>query len=98
MEGQAAARPARQAIEEDEIQDREPPVKLWGMDPLFTAHVRLSCYQLTHLKESKTVAGMFFLNVHPVQKAHIVGYIVSIAFNRGQTPRVIYDGESQSPI
>ena len=48
----------------------------WGLDPLFSLHVRVFCAHVHRMRESLRAPGVFFLGEHPVQRACILGVII----------------------
>ncbi|KAG7238187.1 hypothetical protein INR49_031101 [Caranx melampygus] len=54
----------------------EPPSMLWGLDPAFSAFVRLYIGDILQMTESVQVPGIYFYNSHPVYKVDILGTVV----------------------
>uniref|UniRef100_A0A672H8N2 CST complex subunit STN1 n=1 Tax=Salarias fasciatus TaxID=181472 RepID=A0A672H8N2_SALFA len=54
----------------------EPPSILWGLDPLFSAFVRLYVRDILQMAESTQVPGIYFYNLHPVYKVDVLGTVV----------------------
>ncbi|NWT88298.1 STN1 protein, partial [Lanius ludovicianus] len=56
--------------------EEETPSLHWGIDPVFSAFARLYVKDITEMRESKQVPGIFFYNGHPVRQVDIVGIVV----------------------
>ncbi|XP_078499843.1 CST complex subunit STN1 isoform X3 [Lissotriton helveticus] len=54
----------------------EPPVLLWGLDPVFRAFAKLYIKDILELKQSEKVAGVFFYKRHPIKQVDILGIVV----------------------
>uniref|UniRef100_A0A8C5HTS4 CST complex subunit STN1 n=1 Tax=Gouania willdenowi TaxID=441366 RepID=A0A8C5HTS4_GOUWI len=54
----------------------EPSSILWGLDPLFSAFVRLYVSDILHMTESTQVPGIYFYNQHPVYRVDVLGTVV----------------------
>ncbi|NXS37666.1 STN1 protein, partial [Pomatostomus ruficeps] len=54
----------------------ETPSLHWGIDPVFSAFARLYIKDITEMRESKQVPGVFFYNGHPVRQVDVVGIVV----------------------
>ncbi|NXB62824.1 STN1 protein, partial [Struthidea cinerea] len=56
--------------------EEETPSLHWGIDPVFSAFARLYIKDITEMRESKQVPGIFFYNGHPVRQVDVVGIVV----------------------
>ncbi|NXQ37144.1 STN1 protein, partial [Alaudala cheleensis] len=56
--------------------EEEMPSLHWGIDPVFSAFARLYIKDITEMRESKQVPGVFFYNGHPVRQVDVVGTVV----------------------
>ncbi|NXB79397.1 STN1 protein, partial [Donacobius atricapilla] len=56
--------------------EEEMPSLHWGIDPVFSAFARLYIKDITEMRESKQVPGIFFYNGHPVRHVDVVGIVV----------------------
>ncbi|NWY44712.1 STN1 protein, partial [Sylvia atricapilla] len=56
----------------------EMPSLHWGIDPVFSAFARLYIKDITEMRESKQVPGIFFYNGHPIRQVDIVGIVVQM--------------------
>ncbi|NXM52280.1 STN1 protein, partial [Illadopsis cleaveri] len=56
--------------------EEEMPSLHWGIDPVFSAFARLYIKDITEMKESKQVPGIFFYNGHPIRQVDVVGIVV----------------------
>ncbi|NXR61194.1 STN1 protein, partial [Rhadina sibilatrix] len=56
--------------------EEEMPSLHWGIDPVFSAFARLYIKDITEMRESKQVPGIFFYNGHPVRQVDVVGIVV----------------------
>ncbi|XP_040217778.1 CST complex subunit STN1 [Rana temporaria] len=56
----------------------EPPLLLWGLDPVFLSHARLYIKDILELKESNQVSGIFFYKDHPIKQVDILGTVVCV--------------------
>ncbi|RMC11420.1 hypothetical protein DUI87_11539 [Hirundo rustica rustica] len=56
--------------------EEEIPSLHWGIDPVFSAFARLYIKDITEMRESKQVPGIFFYNGHPVRQVDVVGIVV----------------------
>ncbi|NXC03844.1 STN1 protein, partial [Orthonyx spaldingii] len=56
--------------------EEEMPSLHWGIDPVFSAFARLYVKDITEMRESKQVPGIFFYNGHPVRQVDVVGIVV----------------------
>lgn len=54
----------------------EPPVLLWGLDPVFRAFAKLYIKDILELKQSEKVSGVFFYKRHPIKQVDILGIVV----------------------
>ncbi|XP_069467832.1 CST complex subunit STN1 isoform X2 [Ambystoma mexicanum] len=54
----------------------EPPVLLWGLDPVFRAFAKLYIKDILELKQSVKVSGVFFYKGHPIKQVDILGIVV----------------------
>ncbi|NXC79284.1 STN1 protein, partial [Cercotrichas coryphoeus] len=54
----------------------ETPSLHWGLDPVFSAFARLYIKDITEMRESKQVPGIFFYNGHPIRQVDVVGIVV----------------------
>uniref|UniRef100_A0A1A7YUI4 CST complex subunit STN1 n=1 Tax=Iconisemion striatum TaxID=60296 RepID=A0A1A7YUI4_9TELE len=54
----------------------EPPSMLWGLDPLFSAFVRLYVRDILQMTESIQVPGIYFYNLRPIYKVDVLGTVV----------------------
>ncbi|NXQ56623.1 STN1 protein, partial [Anthoscopus minutus] len=63
---------------ESEKCEEEMPSLYWGIDPVFSAFARLYIKDITEMRESKQVPGVFFYNGHPVRQVDVVGIVVQI--------------------
>ncbi|NXL70765.1 STN1 protein, partial [Leptocoma aspasia] len=61
---------------ESEKYEEEMPSLHWGIDPVFSAFARLYIKDITEMRESKQVPGIFFYNGHPVRQVDVVGIVV----------------------
>ncbi|NXH39653.1 STN1 protein, partial [Dicaeum eximium] len=61
---------------ESEKYEEEMPSLHWGLDPVFSAFARLYIKDITEMRESKQVPGIFFYNGHPVRQVDVVGIVV----------------------
>ncbi|NXD19950.1 STN1 protein, partial [Spelaeornis formosus] len=59
-----------------EKHEDELPSLHWGIDPVFSAFARLYIKDITEMRESKQVPGIFFYNGHPVRQVDVVGIVV----------------------
>ncbi|NWZ35326.1 STN1 protein, partial [Brachypodius atriceps] len=56
--------------------EEEMPSLHWGIDPVFSAFARLYIKDITEMRESKQVPGIFFYNGHPIRQVDVVGTVV----------------------
>ncbi|NXA85491.1 STN1 protein, partial [Melanocharis versteri] len=63
---------------ESEKNGEETPSLHWGIDPVFSAFARLYIKDITEMRESKQVPGIFFYNGHPVRQVDVVGIVVQM--------------------
>uniref|UniRef100_A0A8D2NUH1 CST complex subunit STN1 n=1 Tax=Zosterops lateralis melanops TaxID=1220523 RepID=A0A8D2NUH1_ZOSLA len=56
----------------------EMPSLHWGIDPVFSAFARLYIKDITEMRESKQVPGIFFYNGHPIRQVDVVGIVVQM--------------------
>uniref|UniRef100_A0A803VZ56 CST complex subunit STN1 n=1 Tax=Ficedula albicollis TaxID=59894 RepID=A0A803VZ56_FICAL len=56
----------------------ETPSLHWGLDPVFSAFARLYIKDITEMRESKQVPGIFFYNGHPIRQVDVVGIVVEM--------------------
>ncbi|NXU17549.1 STN1 protein, partial [Pardalotus punctatus] len=56
--------------------EEETPSLHWGLDPVFSAFARLYIKDITEMRESKQVPGIFFYNGHPIRQVDVVGIVV----------------------
>uniref|UniRef100_A0A8C3QYT4 CST complex subunit STN1 n=1 Tax=Cyanoderma ruficeps TaxID=181631 RepID=A0A8C3QYT4_9PASS len=56
--------------------EEEMPSLHWGIDPVFSAFARLYIKDITEMRESKQVPGIFFYNGHPIRQVDVVGIVV----------------------
>ncbi|NWW00474.1 STN1 protein, partial [Machaerirhynchus nigripectus] len=56
--------------------EEEMPSLHWGIDPVFSAFARLYIKDITEMRESEQVPGIFFYNGHPVRQVDVVGIVV----------------------
>ncbi|NXN85358.1 STN1 protein, partial [Bombycilla garrulus] len=56
--------------------EEEVPSLHWGIDPVFSAFARLYIKDITEMRESKQVPGIFFYNGHPIRQVDVVGIVV----------------------
>ncbi|KAM4774628.1 CST complex subunit STN1 isoform 1-T4 [Cyanocitta cristata] len=56
--------------------EEETPSLHWGIDPVFSAFARLYIKDITEMRESKQVPGIFFYNGHPIRQVDVVGIVV----------------------
>ncbi|NXB22352.1 STN1 protein, partial [Rhagologus leucostigma] len=61
---------------ESKKHEEETPSLHWGIDPVFSAFARLYIKDITEMRESKQVPGIFFYNGHPVRQVDVVGIVV----------------------
>ncbi|NXC95517.1 STN1 protein, partial [Certhia familiaris] len=61
---------------ETEKYEEEMPSLHWGIDPVFSAFAKLYIKDITEMRESKQVPGIFFYNGHPVRQVDVVGIVV----------------------
>ncbi|NWT54235.1 STN1 protein, partial [Erythrocercus mccallii] len=61
---------------ESKKNEEEMPSLHWGIDPVFSAFARLYIKDITEMRESKQVPGIFFYNGHPVRQVDVVGIVV----------------------
>ncbi|NWI03439.1 STN1 protein, partial [Tichodroma muraria] len=61
---------------ESEKYEEETPSLHWGIDPVFSAFAKLYIKDITEMRESKQVPGIFFYNGHPVRQVDVVGIVV----------------------
>ncbi|NXO72458.1 STN1 protein, partial [Phainopepla nitens] len=61
---------------ESEKYEEEVPSLHWGIDPVFSAFARLYIKDITEMRESKQVPGIFFYNGHPIRQVDVVGIVV----------------------
>ncbi|KAF2981190.1 hypothetical protein EK904_014541 [Melospiza melodia maxima] len=54
----------------------EMPSLHWGIDPVFSAFARLYIKDITEMRESIQVPGIFFYNGHPIRQVDVVGTVV----------------------
>ncbi|NWR03234.1 STN1 protein, partial [Paradoxornis webbianus] len=58
--------------------EEEMPSLHWGIDPVFSAFARLYIKDITEMRESKQVPGIFFYNGHPIRQVDVVGIVVQM--------------------
>ncbi|NXF20206.1 STN1 protein, partial [Rhodinocichla rosea] len=56
--------------------EEEMPSLHWGIDPVFSAFARLYIKDITEMRESIQVPGIFFYNGHPIRQVDVVGTVV----------------------
>nr|XP_021391977.1 CST complex subunit STN1 [Lonchura striata domestica]XP_021391978.1 CST complex subunit STN1 [Lonchura striata domestica] len=61
---------------ESEKYEEEMPSLHWGIDPVFSAFARLYIKDITEMRESIQVPGVFFYNGHPIRQVDVVGIVV----------------------
>ncbi|NWI40848.1 STN1 protein, partial [Picathartes gymnocephalus] len=61
---------------ESKKHEEETPSLHWGIDPVFSAFARLYIKDITEMRESKQVPGIFFYNGHPIRQVDVVGIVV----------------------
>ncbi|NWV49591.1 STN1 protein, partial [Daphoenositta chrysoptera] len=61
---------------ESKKHEEEMPSLHWGIDPIFSAFARLYIKDITEMRESKQVPGIFFYNGHPVRQVDVLGIVV----------------------
>ncbi|NXQ09743.1 STN1 protein, partial [Peucedramus taeniatus] len=61
---------------ESEKYEEEMPSLHWGIDPVFSAFARLYIKDITEMRESIQVPGIFFYNGHPIRQVDVVGIVV----------------------
>ncbi|NXT12220.1 STN1 protein, partial [Prunella fulvescens] len=61
---------------ESEKYEGEMPSLHWGIDPVFSAFARLYIKDITEMRESIQVPGIFFYNGHPIRQVDVVGIVV----------------------
>ncbi|NWT68519.1 STN1 protein, partial [Prunella himalayana] len=61
---------------ESEKYEGEMPSLHWGIDPVFSAFARLYIKDITEMRESIQVPGIFFYNGHPIRQVDVVGVVV----------------------
>ncbi|XP_037995914.1 CST complex subunit STN1 isoform X1 [Motacilla alba alba] len=61
---------------ESEKYEEEMPSLHWGIDPVFSAFARLYIKDITEMRESVQVPGIFFYNGHPIRQVDVVGTVV----------------------
>ncbi|XP_039565263.1 CST complex subunit STN1 isoform X1 [Passer montanus] len=61
---------------ESEKYEEEMPSLYWGIDPVFSAFARLYIKDITEMRESVQVPGIFFYNGHPIRQVDVVGIVV----------------------
>ncbi|XP_066516176.1 CST complex subunit STN1 [Hoplias malabaricus] len=49
---------------------------LWGLDPVFSAYVRLYVKDILQLRESRQVPGIYFYKNHPLFQVDVLGTVV----------------------
>ncbi|NWT32824.1 STN1 protein, partial [Cardinalis cardinalis] len=59
-----------------EKDEEEMPSLHWGIDPVFSAFARLYIKDITEMRESIQVPGIFFYNGHPIRQVDVVGTVV----------------------
>ncbi|NXY01973.1 STN1 protein, partial [Pteruthius melanotis] len=58
--------------------EEETPSLHWGIDPVFSAFARLYIKDITEMRESKQVPGIFFYNGHPIRQVDVLGIVVQM--------------------
>ncbi|NXV69453.1 STN1 protein, partial [Molothrus ater] len=61
---------------QSEKYEEEMPSLHWGIDPVFSAFARLYIKDITEMRESIQVPGIFFYNGHPIRQVDVVGTVV----------------------
>ncbi|NXI83251.1 STN1 protein, partial [Rhipidura dahli] len=61
---------------ESKKHEEEMPSLHWGIDPVFSAFAKLYIKDITEMRESKQVPGIFFYNGHPIRQVDVVGIVV----------------------
>ncbi|NWY32421.1 STN1 protein, partial [Pheucticus melanocephalus] len=61
---------------QSEKDEEEMPSLHWGIDPVFSAFARLYIKDITEMRESIQVPGIFFYNGHPIRQVDVVGTVV----------------------
>ncbi|NXP86722.1 STN1 protein, partial [Passerina amoena] len=56
--------------------EEEMPSLHWGIDPVFSAFAKLYIKDITEMRESIQVPGIFFYNGHPIRQVDVVGTVV----------------------
>jgi len=75
-----------------EAYSEEFPIKLWGLDPLYWAYVRLFISQIHQLKPFHGMPETQSLFGHPVSRAEILGYVVSVQQRASLVSYTVDDG------
>ncbi|XP_032219601.2 CST complex subunit STN1 isoform X2 [Nematostella vectensis] len=58
--------------------DSLPPVRYWGLDPLFWIHRKMFIVEILKLTEISEYKGFYAINRHPFSRVEIVGYVISL--------------------
>ncbi|CAH3188410.1 unnamed protein product [Porites evermanni] len=70
-----------------------PPVRFWGLDPLFWTHIKMFVKDVYELHECADYRGVFcYANNHPVIRVEVLGHIVSIDEKEKLTSYGVDDG------
>jgi len=75
-----------------EAYSEEFPIKLWGLDPLYWAYVRLFISQIHHLKPFHEMPETQSLFGHPISRVEILGFVVSVQQRASLVSYIVDDG------
>lgn len=68
------------------------PVRYWGLDPLYLAHVKLCIKQFHSLPSYPELAGTARLYTHPILNVEIMGYVIGMEVKANMSLYTIDDG------
>ncbi|KAJ7379998.1 CST complex subunit STN1 [Desmophyllum pertusum] len=70
-----------------------PPVRFWGLNPLFWTHMKMFVKEVLSLEEYPDYKGVYrYCNNQPVIRVEILGYVVSIDVREKLTTYGVDDG------